>query len=249
VGLNGTVTVAAVAGVATFSNLSVSNAGTGLRLRATAAGIAGNALSNQFTITAGVATQLVITQQPVSSVLFSPIRFTLEARTATGTVATGYQGTVSVGFIQRPNGGLISSVVSSGFTNGVATVEVNVNVVGTYIFTLTASGLPEVFSAPITVSVASLSIESGSGQTGPANAQLGQLLVAKVIDGATNPAPGVTVTWSVVSGNGTLVVINAVTDAAGLASARWTLGAAGAQVAQAQIGSGPFVQFTATITP
>src|SRR5204862_5418511 len=63
--LSGTKTMAAVAGVATFSGLSIDKAGTGYTL--TAAG-AGSTTSATFNITAGTATQLVFTVQPSTTV-------------------------------------------------------------------------------------------------------------------------------------------------------------------------------------
>ena len=51
--LSGTTTVAAVAGVATFSNLSINNAGTGYTLLATSAPALTGATSAAFNITAG----------------------------------------------------------------------------------------------------------------------------------------------------------------------------------------------------
>src|SRR2546430_3013996 len=59
--LSGTKTVAAVAGVATFSDLSINNPGTNYRLRATSSGLTGIS-SAQFNITA--VTQLVFTVEP-----------------------------------------------------------------------------------------------------------------------------------------------------------------------------------------
>src|SRR5256884_8498417 len=59
--LSGAKTVAAVAGVATFSDLSINNPGTGYRLRATSSGLTGIS-SAQFNITA--VTQLVFTVEP-----------------------------------------------------------------------------------------------------------------------------------------------------------------------------------------
>src|SRR5207248_165977 len=59
--LTGTLTHAAVSGVATFSGLSIDKAGTGYTLTATGAG---STTSAAFNITAGTATQLVFSVQP-----------------------------------------------------------------------------------------------------------------------------------------------------------------------------------------
>src|SRR5438552_1570649 len=61
--LSGTKTVAAVSGVATFSDLSINNAGNGYRLRATSSGLTAVS-SPQFNITTVTPTQLVFTVPP-----------------------------------------------------------------------------------------------------------------------------------------------------------------------------------------
>src|SRR5204863_4963779 len=62
--LAGTKVVAAVAGVATVSGLSIDKVGTGYTLAATGAG---SATSAAFNIRAGTATQLVATVEPVTA--------------------------------------------------------------------------------------------------------------------------------------------------------------------------------------
>src|SRR5262249_36008277 len=64
--LSGTVTVAAVGGVATFSPLSVNKSGVGYTLTAADTGLAG-ATSSAFTITAAAATHLAFGQQPTNT--------------------------------------------------------------------------------------------------------------------------------------------------------------------------------------
>src|SRR5205085_7543551 len=61
--LSGTKTVSAVNGVATFSNLIITKAGTGYRLAATASGLTG-ATSSSFSVSAASASALVFTVEP-----------------------------------------------------------------------------------------------------------------------------------------------------------------------------------------
>ena len=61
--LTGTTPVAAVAGVATFSNLNINNAGTAYTLSASSSGLT-PASSGSFNITIGIPTKLVISAQP-----------------------------------------------------------------------------------------------------------------------------------------------------------------------------------------
>src|SRR5205814_8097473 len=63
--LSGTKTVAAVAGVASFSGLSIDKAGTGYTLTATGAG---SATSAAFNITPATATALVFSVEPTNTV-------------------------------------------------------------------------------------------------------------------------------------------------------------------------------------
>src|SRR6185437_3247089 len=77
--LSGTKTVAAVNGVATFSNLSVNKAGTGYTLAASASGLTGDT-SNSFNITAG----------PLASIKLSPKTSTINAGQTQTYTAQGF---------------------------------------------------------------------------------------------------------------------------------------------------------------
>ena len=68
---------------------------------------------------------------------------------------------------------------------------------------------------------------SGDNQTGLPGTALANPLVVQVNDGNNNPQAGVTVTFSVTSGGGTISPSTAITDANGRASTNLTLGAAG----------------------
>ena len=73
---------------------------------------------------------------------------------------------------------------------------------------------------------ASLDIVAGGTQEGVAGDPLGQSVVLRVTDGDGDPVRGVPVTWTVVSGGGTVAATSDSTDRDGRASARWTLGTA-----------------------
>ena len=102
-------------------------------------------------------------------------------------------------------------------------------------------------SAPI---IAKTGTKSGDAQNGPANQALpSELRVEVTRDGS--PASGVTVTWSTGSG-GSLTPSTDQTDADGLSTSVWTLGAAsGPQSASAHVDGSSLtstVTFTATAT-
>ena len=101
--------------------------------------------------------------------------------------------------------------------------------------------------ALITGTPTSLLIESGNGQAGPANSSLANPLVVVLHDVDGQPIKGETITWTVVSGNGTLNPATSVTDEDGLAETRWTLGpVVGNQTVHAAAPDLPPVTFTAT---
>ena len=91
---------------------------------------------------------------------------------------------------------------------------------------------------------------SGDAQTGPAGAALANPL-AVVVTRDGSAASGVSVSWNIVSGGGTLGGASSATNGDGIATMTWTLGpAAGAQSARASVAdaSGSPVAFTATAT-
>ena len=90
--LSGTATVAAVAGVATFSGLSIDKAGVGYTLTATSGALTA-AASSTFNITAGVATHFSIVA-PAAATGATAFNFTVTALDAANNTATGYLGTV-----------------------------------------------------------------------------------------------------------------------------------------------------------
>lgn len=80
---------------------------------------------------------------------------------------------------------------------------------------------------------ASVVLESGSGQSGFAGAELGSDFVVRVTDANGSPVIGKTVIWETTAG-GVLRPVSSVSTGTGLASTRYTLGAtAGIQTVQA----------------
>ena len=106
-------------------------------------------------------------------------------------------------------------------------------------------------SEPGAVIQASLLSVAGDGQVGSLGRPLSNLLIVKVANPSGDGLPGVTVNWSVFDG-GTVSSAAVVTDAAGLARVRWTLGlrtgaqTATVQMATARVVGGSSVTFTAT---
>jgi large repetitive protein len=138
--LSGTLTQAAVAGVATFPGLSINRSGTGYTLTAASAGLTG-ATSSAFNITAGAASTLVFSQQPSDTTAGANItpNVTVTIQDAYGnTVNSTANITLAIG--NNPGTGTLSGTVTRAAVAGVATFTgMSINKTGTG-YTLTASG-------------------------------------------------------------------------------------------------------------
>jgi len=120
--LAGTTTVAASAGVAMFSDLSINRAGTGYRLVAHA-DQAASATSSAFNISHGPAAALTFTGQPSNSsagrTISPAVRVTLQD--AFGNVATSATDSVTVALGNNPRNGTLSGTRTVSAISGVAT--------------------------------------------------------------------------------------------------------------------------------
>ncbi len=134
-GLSGTLSVAAMNGIATFSNLSVSAAGAGYLLSAGSPGLTA-ATSTAFNITAPIAappvpTKLAFVQQPTSlvasTVMSPPVQVAIED--ASGKILTTATNSVTVALA---SGTGLSGALTAAAVNGIATFNgLTVNNIGT----------------------------------------------------------------------------------------------------------------------
>jgi hypothetical protein len=109
--------------------------------------------------------------------------------------------------------------------------------------TFSATAVPDV---PV-----SIAKTAGDHQVGVAGATLPDSLTVKVADKFGNGVPGVTVTWTVTSGGGSLSQTSATTNGLGRAKVRWSLGTImGANASTASVSGIPngTVSFAATGT-
>ena len=91
---------------------------------------------------------------------------------------------------------------------------------------------------------------SGDGQSALAGTSVAEPLVVRAKDGSGNPVADLAVTWVMGNGGGSLAPETSLTNAQGLASTRWTLGATpGANGATAVVSGVGTVGFTATGNP
>jgi len=120
--LGGTVTRAAVAGTATFDDITVSFAGNGYTLAASTPGFF-SGISSAFNVQPPNATQLVITSQPPATrAPFQAFGVVVEARNAGGVIDTGFNGPVTIAFGAQPSGNLLMH--ASGIDGGDPVLEI-----------------------------------------------------------------------------------------------------------------------------
>jgi sugar lactone lactonase YvrE len=159
--LGGTLTVAAVKGVANFRNLWINKSGTGYTLGATDSTLgAGMATSRSFNVIPAAARKLVFTTQPSSTrtgTAISPV-VQVSVEDAYGNVVTSNSSRVTVALGANPGKGKLSGSRTVAAIRGVATFRnLSINKAGIgYTLTAKDGSLPKATSR-------AFSIMSGSG--------------------------------------------------------------------------------------
>ena len=152
--LSGTLTVTAAAGVATFSDLSINNAGNGYTLVATAASLPNpTATSNSFNIRGP--NQLAFLQQPTDTtagVAISPA-VTVQIQDSLGNLVPIATNTVTIAIGANPSAGTLSGTLSVAAVAGVATFsDLSIDRVGNgYTLTVSSAGLTGATSDPFNI--------------------------------------------------------------------------------------------------
>ncbi|HET9709845.1 MAG TPA: invasin domain 3-containing protein, partial [Gemmatimonadales bacterium] len=139
--LSGTATVAAVSGVATFSNLSINKSGTGYSLSAAATALTGD-VSADFDITPASAARVSFFAEPTSATAGAVIApsVQVEILDAFGNRVPTAVNNVTMSFASNPGSGTLSGTLSHAAVAGVATFsDLSINKVGTG-YKLRASG-------------------------------------------------------------------------------------------------------------
>ena len=121
--LSGTRTVQAMNGVATFSGLSLNNAGNNYSLNITSSPTLTATTSGLFSVTQSAASQIVISSQPRSVVLpgGSGFGFTALIEDASGNVVTTFSGPVTAVLVANPGNDTLLGTTTVNAVNGVAT--------------------------------------------------------------------------------------------------------------------------------
>jgi len=151
--LGGTATVAASAGVATFSNLTLNRSGKDFTLRATAAAQGGYTpkarVSRPFTI----ATRCVFTTQPVGTAAPDDIMptFTVTVQDSAGNTDTAYNGEITVALYTGASLGILGGFTTRLATAGVADFSgLSIDANGTYSLRATAEVVTTAYNpAPV----------------------------------------------------------------------------------------------------
>ena len=142
----GTKTVAAVRGVATFADLTLSKPGVGYLLRATSGALAA-ATSARFNVTAAVPARLAFTQQPAGGAAGAPMTVKVSLQDAGGNVVTAATNSVAIALSGGPAGAALSGTKTVAAAAGVATFQVSVAKVGTgYALRASCGSLPQAIS-------------------------------------------------------------------------------------------------------
>lgn len=139
--LGGTLTQAAVAGSASFSDINIDKAFSGYTLQATSGAL--NVVSTSFDILPGVKSQLVFAQQPVSAEQDTPINITVEIQDAFGNLTNDTDNiTLSIANDAGPGATLGGTTNISATAGSASFSDISLDFVGTgYTLQASASGV------------------------------------------------------------------------------------------------------------
>jgi hypothetical protein len=241
-------------GLATMGWILGGTAGTNT-LTVTRAGLTGSPVTFTATAVTGSANTIAVNagnNQTATINTTLPIDPSVVVTDAGGNGVPGVQVTFAV----ASGGGSITGATQTTDANGIATVG-NWTLgatAGSNTLTATAPGLvgsPVTFTATGTVGAATtIAINGGNNQTATVGTPLPVDPSVIVRDAGGNPVPGVSVTFAVTAGGGSITGGSATTNAAGIATVgSWTLGTqAGTNTMTATSGtlSGSPITFSAT---
>jgi hypothetical protein len=210
--LGGTLSAAAVAGVATFSDITVDKGGTSYTLQASSGGLA-SGISNSFDAFGSAANLAFITQPVGSSAGGVMPAVRVAVQDAQGNIVANSTQSVTVAIGTNPASGTLGGTLTVSAVNGIATfsnLSVSVAASG---YTLTAAGgsLTTGTSSAFTVTAvgpASKLIFSAQPSNVVAGASIGPAIKVQVLDAngalVTSSSQQITLAIDANPGNGTL---------------------------------------------
>ena len=202
--LAGTATLNAVAGVATFSNLSINRDGVGYTLSAASGGLTG-ATSSAFTVSPGAATALAITTMPAagqSGVALTPAAVVRLVDALGNTVPT--TGT-PVTALLASGAGTLGGTLSTNTVSGVATFSnlILTGTIGSYTVNFGSGSLTSITSGAITLSAGAPA--AVAFQVQPSNVvsstSIAPAVQVRIVDGAGNLVSTATNTVTIALGS------------------------------------------------
>ena len=169
--LSGTATRAAVAGVATFNDLSLNKSG-GYTLTATSSSLT-DATSAGFSIAAGAATKLAFSVPPSGAdagEVMTP-SVVVSVLDALDNVAASSSASVTVALVTPPMGATLSGTTVRSASSGIATFnDLSMTRAGSYTLRATSSGLTATAGAAFTISPAGIATLAFTAQPTDASA-------------------------------------------------------------------------------
>jgi hypothetical protein len=235
--LGGTVTQAAVNGIATFGNLTLNQVSDGYTLTASAAGLT-PATSATFNVSTLPVAVLAFSVQPTNTTAGTPITPAVKVEIRDGTtnaVLTSRTDPITVSLQANPGGGTLGGTLTATAVAGVATFS-------NLTLQKAAAGYKLAVATPNAAGAVSNSFDIAAGapvqflinssatQSAPVNTAVPERPSVAVRDAFNNPVAGVPVKWTVTAGGGTVVAsttdpVNRPTGPLGLSTAvSWTLG-------------------------
>ena len=253
--LTGTTAVAAVAGVATFTDLSLNRSGPGYTLVATS-GLLTAATSAAVTVSAAAATELVVTGQPgntaAGTAMAPPVQVT--ARDPFGNTATGFAAGVTVAIATNPSAGVLTGITTRPAVAGVATFpDLSIDKSGAgYTLAASANGLLPDTSTTFTISAGSVSQSQSTVSAAPtsitaSNGSSTSTITVIAKDAFGNLIQGATVVLAASGTGNALTQPAGPTNASGVATGTLSATAAGAKTVSATI-AGVAITQTASVT-
>jgi hypothetical protein len=250
--VTGATVITGVDGLASVASWTLGTAVGNNTLSATSAGLAGSPITFSAASRPGPAVQVQLLTAPPATVgngeVFTP-QPSVQLQDVFGNPdeAGGDAVTVSVAGPAATLAGTTTVLTDGTGTAHFTDLRVQGDV-GDYILSFSAQSLPPV-TAPFHLSpgsAATLSKQAGDNQSAAAGTTLPVDLSVLVSDGSGNPVAGVPVTWTVLSGGGSISSSTVLTDAGGLAAVSWTIGAVAGSNTVSASASGFGVSFSAT---
>jgi hypothetical protein len=220
------------AGIATVGGWTLGTTAGANTLTVTSAGLAGSPVTFTATGLAGPATKYVVTSSSYSPVAGTAVTITAQLADQYGNpVATSG---IRVTFSRTGSGGRFSATRVNTNASGVATTTFTTSNTSGRVYTFTArstsGGTRTGTSAAVTTvpgAPTQMALYAGNAQTATVGTAVATAPSVRVRDSHGNGVAGVTVTFAVASGNGSITGASAVTNATGVATVGgWTLGTA-----------------------